>query len=89
MTELDAEKLCQLVCDQYGRDAGRLVPLSDGREYAVRIARERGCWFLWDWKCWTAYRHQEKQKLQRKRGRPRREEVLHAISYSEVFSLAM
>jgi len=87
MTEHDAAKLCQLVCDQYGKDAARLVPLSDGRAYAVFI-KQPG-YFLWDWPDWTAYRAQEKQKQQRKRGRPRREEVQHAIDYSEAFSLAM
>ncbi len=88
MTETEALYLRQLVIDTYGKDAGRLVPLSDGREYAVFL-KQPG-YFLWDWASWTAYRRLEKQALKRKRGRPRRsEEVLHAIDYGEAFSLAM
>src|SRR5260221_6693777 len=84
MTQADAAKLMALVEDQYGRDAGRLVVLGRGDEYAVYI-KQPG-YFLWDWQSWTAYRRLEKQKA--KRGRPRRsEEVLHAIDYSEAFAL--
>jgi hypothetical protein len=88
MTEQDAAKLCQLVCDQYGKDAGRLVVLGRGDEYAVYICRPG--YFLWDWPDFTAYRKQEKQAQKRKRGRPRREESYQtAISYTQEHTLLL
>jgi len=86
MTEQEAQKLASLVIDTYGKEAARLVSLSDGREFAVFI-KQPG-YFLWDWPDWTQYRHQDKQAQKRKRARPR-EEVQHAIDYSEAFALAM
>lgn len=86
---LDATKLCQLVCDQYGKDAARLVPLSDGREFAVFIKQPRQ-YFCFCFADWTAYRQQDKKQAQQKRKRAGREvEVLHAIDQREAFSLAM
>jgi hypothetical protein len=91
LTFIDAAKLARLVCDQYGKDSARLVILGRGDEYAVYICRPG--YFCWCFKDYTTFRHREKQAEQakRKRGRPPRrgEEVQHAISYQEVFAVAM
>jgi hypothetical protein len=89
---LDATKLCQLIIDQYGRDACRLVVLGRGDEYAVYL-KQPG-YFCWCFKDFTAYRHREKQAemaKRKKRGRGRREDECYqrAIVASEMFVVAM
>jgi hypothetical protein len=79
------------VIDTYGKDSARLVPLGNGREYAVYL-KQPG-YFFWCFKDYTAFRRMAKQAemaKRKKRGRPPREvEVQHAISYDEAFSVAM
>lgn len=84
MNLIDAQKLAQLVEDQYGEDAARLVVLGRGDEYAVYI--KSSAWFCWCFADFTAYRAEGKRRAEAAR---RERSYQHAINPAEPFALAM
>ena len=84
MNELQAQKLCKLVSDQYGPGSARIHRLGNN-ELVVII--KKGCWFCWNFDDWSLYRHNEKLKAKAERRRER--EVQRGIDTAEAYHLAM
>ncbi len=72
MTVEQAQKLLNLIYDQYDEQAAHLIVLGDGSEFAVVLSRASSQWHCWSFSDWRNYRRDEKRQakaMRRERAR--------------------
>jgi hypothetical protein len=54
LTELQAQKLYELVCDRYGSRSARIHQIGNG-ELVVLVRHTRGVFYCWSFADWTRF----------------------------------